>query len=61
MGSLSDVMLWPPPPPPPPSGKAAGNAAAGYPPSTEFDRLRAEAYRLAAQILANLSAEGGAR
>jgi hypothetical protein len=57
MGSLSDVMLWRP------SGKSAADRPllADYPPSAEIDRLRSEAYRLAAQILADISAEGDAR
>jgi hypothetical protein len=47
MGSLSDVALWP----------ESGRLTPGYPAAVEFQQLRAEAYSLAAQILADLRAE----
>jgi len=46
MGSLSDVMVWPP----------SGELTLDYAPAAEFERLRGETYRLAAQIFADIRA-----
>ena len=48
MGSLSDIGLRPP----------SGEFDPDYLPEAEFERLRGEAYGLAAQILADLRAQG---